>query len=386
MTTPPFEEYAGNILVVDDTSLNLKLLSEMLTKHGYKVRAALNGEMAIMSVKANHPELILLDIKMDVMDGYEVCRRLKADPETQHIPIIFISALNETEDIVKAFDVGGVDYVTKPFNFPEVLARVKSQLTLARQRQQIEEGREKDRAYFETLSKIRDQFIRAATHDLKNPIALISGYVSLLKSHDSAVDNEELMEYAAGIQNGTRKLMNLVTDMLDLAQMESGLELFIEQTSLTAFLDNTVKDYLHTAEEKNITLVFTAPINDIEISVDLARMERVLSNLISNAIKYTASGGYVEVTGFKDNNHVVIQIIDNGYGIPEDALPQLFDAFYRVRKPKHMNEEGTGLGLSVVKSIVEQHAGEILVESELGKGSIFSIVLPFHQIPAKSHV
>ena len=165
----------GDILVVDDTAANLKLLSNILTQNGYRVRAARSGEMALSSVDSSPPELILLDIKMPEIDGYEVCQRLKANEQTENIPVIFISALNDIEDIIRAFDAGGVDYIMKPFKFKEVLARVDSQLTLARQRQHIETLREKDRQYFESLTKMKSQFVDAATHDLKNPLQLIMG-------------------------------------------------------------------------------------------------------------------------------------------------------------------------------------------------------------------
>ncbi|GAB4518586.1 MAG: response regulator [Anaerolineae bacterium] len=376
MTDETRRESKGNILVVDDTPMNLKLLSEMLTQYGYKVRAARDGAMALMSVQAALPDLILLDIKMNTMDGYEVCQRLKANDETRDIPVIFISALNDTENIVKGFEVGGADYVTKPFQFREVLARVENHLTIARQRRQIEDLRERDREYYETLSKLRDQFVRAATHDLKNPLALITGYVGLMRSHELIAQNDEIQQYIVGIRQGTEKILELVTDMLDLAQMESGLELHLAPVDLNKFLERIVMAYAAQAVNCQLDLSFAAAPENPVLHIDAPRMERAVNNLVSNAIKYTPRNGQVVVRARVKPGFVCVQVEDTGYGIPHDAMDRLFEAFFRVRRREHQQIDGTGLGLSIVKAIVEQHDGEIHVESELGKGSVFSILLP----------
>lgn len=378
------EKEKGDILVVDDTPVNLRLLSEMLRKQGYSVREANDGVTALQRVQAKQPDLILLDIRLPNIDGYDVCQRLKANEGTRDIPVIFISVLQDVDDIVKAFEVGGVDYITKPFKFREIYVRVENQLTLARQRKQIQAIHEKDRQYLETLNHLKDQFIRAATHDLKSPLALIVGYAGLLESHEPVANDPSVQDYVQGIRRGTNKLKMLVTDMLDLLEMESGVELTLTSMSLTDFLQSTVKNFEVQAKQKQIDLIFTAPLEDVYVTADISRLERAMNNLLSNAIKYTPEHNQIEVAAQIGSEHIALQVIDTGYGIPEEDIPHLFEAFHRVRQKEHLAQEGTGLGLSIVRSIVEQHGGEVRVESELGRGSTFSIVLPL-QISTQRH-
>ena len=370
------EAYQANILIVDDTPMNLKLLSDMLSRYGYRVRAVRDGEMALRSVQSSPPDLILLDIRMPGMDGYEVCTTLKTDPQNGDIPVVFISALNDSDDIVRGFEVGGADYVTKPFKFREVLARVENQLTLVRQKQEIEETRKRERQYYETLNNMKDRFISAATHDMKNPVALIIGYATLLENSPTALSNPEILDFVEGIQKGSNKLLRLITEMLDLIQIESGYFLTLEPTDLQALIGTTIESYRLLASEKQITLQYESDDVQTIARIDASKFERVLDNLISNAVKYTANGGQVAVRKLDERTQVVIEIEDSGYGIPKDALKRIFEPFYRVGDEMHQEQEGTGLGLAVTKTIIDQHQGELYVESQVGQGSIFTIVLP----------
>lgn len=368
--------HESNILVVDDTPVNLRVLTEMLKRYGFTVYSASGGAPALDIVNSTPLDLILLDIKMPEMDGYTVCEKIKADSRFEDIPVIFISALTDIDDLVKAFDAGGVDYITKPFKFREVLVRVETHLTLRRQRHKIEELREKDRQYFESLTALREQFIRAATHDLKNPLASVVGYTSLLEAHAPVADDETVQNAIKGIRYGSHKMRQLVTDMLDLLQMESGIQLFLSTISINRFLQENLQDFQVVAQEKQIDLSLDLLPEDIQLEVDEKWMGRVISNLVSNAIKYTPNQARVEVAVRKRGETLEIQIRDTGLGIPQKDLENIFTAFFRVREKQHMQVEGTGLGLSIVKAIMEQHGGRIQVDSILGKGSVFTVVLP----------
>lgn len=369
------------ILIVDDTPLNVRLLQEMLTKNQYQVQTAEDGISALQMLDEHHVDLVLLDIKMPVMDGYEVCRRMKEDDKKRDIPVIFISALSDLEDIIKAFDTGGVDYITKPLKVREVIARVESQLTLLRQRQQIEHLRERDKQYYETLNNMKSQFIRAATHDLKNPLAVMVAYLGLLRQEFDPDD--ERLQYVLSIRESIDKMMGLVTEMLDLAQMESGLEIQREAVSLNDFIRKCHKDYFVQAQNKNIALELLLPEKDVTVQLDTTLMRRVFDNLLSNAVKYTPTGGHIDIGGEIIGDTVNLFVSDTGLGIPKSDIPNLFKAFYRVRQKEHMEIEGSGLGLSVVKSIVEQHGGEIVIESEPGLGSTFTVILPYTPVSTK---
>ncbi len=372
MTLPPKQ----TILVVDDVPANLELLSNLLSTRGYRVRSALSGAVALKSVHAAPPDLILLDINMPEMDGYEVCQQLKAEGQTSAIPVIFISALNETLDKVRAFKVGGVDYITKPFQFEEVLARVEAHLTLYYQRREIEMLHEREKARFAELNTVKDQFVQMVSHDLKNPLTAVMGYAYLIEEEQAWASPEDLLEFTKSIQVSAQKMLRLITDLLDLGRIEAGMELQLVPVTLTDFLTQHLLDHQALAHHKQIDLALTLPLVELTLPLDITRFGQVIDNLLSNAIKYTPEGGHVALAAQVTPGEVILQVADNGLGIPTEDIPHLFDKFYRVQRSKHLTAEGTGLGLAIVKAIVEQHGGHIWVESELNEGSIFNVALP----------
>ena len=303
----------GTILVVDDTPINLTMLVNMLTKQGYTVDSAHTGPQALEVIQQRIPDLILLDVMMPDMDGYEVCQRLKQDPVTADIPIIFISAMNDVDGIVKAFEVGGVDYVTKPFQLREVAKRVETHLQLVRQRREIQALREQEHQQFEKINAMREKFIYAATHDLKNPLQLISGYVEVMRGTSVVENDDDINFYLDGVVQGVRKIMGLVGDMLDLIQMESSIDPSPEPTDLNRFLKDDIDQFAIAAQQKDITLHLDVPDEPIIANVDPRRMLQVMDNLISNGIKYTQEGGSVTVSLYgADTGHVFIEVTDTG--------------------------------------------------------------------------
>lgn len=375
----------GSVLVVDDTPGNLKLLTQLLMRSDFVVRAARSGEMALMAVEANPPDLILLDINMPEMTGYEVCERLKANPKTESIPVIFISALNATEDIVKAFEVGGVDYISKPFKAKEVIARVSTQVSLAQQRKQIEALLERDRQRFAMVDAMRKQFIGAATHDLKNPLSHIQGYAWLLSEDEHVAADEQTRSFVATILRSVDRMNVLIEDMLDLLSIGANNEEQPDPISINGIVEQAVEDFQAQAEEKQIQLRYAALRPDPSIlNIDPVRLARIMDNLVSNAIKYTPKGGSVEVTLDENSSSVILTVQDTGYGIDEAHLSQIFGTFYRIRNDQTQGIEGTGLGLSIVKAMVEQYGGQISVESKPGEGTSFRVELPLKNRMAES--
>lgn len=374
------EDQTGIILIVDDHLENVNLLTRILNARGHISHTAMNGQEALDFVSAVKPDVILLDIHMPEMDGYEVCRQLKTAETTCDIPIIFVSAISDTDGIVQGLRLGAVDYVTKPFQIEEVCARVENQIAVVRQRQEIERLRAQERRNFEMLNQMKDKFLQMITHDLKNPLGVIQGYAHLLEDAVSVSPEHARFynEALAGIEHSVEKMKALVTDILDLAHIQSGADLELVQTPVAEFLTRTLRNFAFLAQQKDVTLSVTLPPDDVCWYIDPPRMARVVDNLVSNAIKYTPAGGQVEVAVEVAAQHIILHVEDNGLGIPAEDLPRLFDAFFRVYTPTHRDVEGTGLGLSVVKAIVEQHKGEIAVNSELGAGSTFSVVLPYH--------
>lgn len=372
----------GDILIVDDTFANLQLLSSMLTTQGYKVRPASSGPVGLNAARSARPDLILLDVKMPGMNGYEVCEMLKADEGLCDIPVIFISALDAAIDKVRAFDVGAVDYVTKPLQVEEVVARVNTQLTLYRQRQEltrqrdeIMDLRQRERAHFEELNRLKDEFVQAVSHDLKNPVHTILNFVYMLERNGTIADPEEA-EILQQIRSAAQRMNDLIMDLLDLSRLEAGNALTLHNLSLNDFLRFRLSEFQISLPRHDLTFTFVSEDDEITVLMDPMRMGQVVTNLLSNAAKYTPGEGDIAVSLRHQGNEALVTISDNGLGIPEDDVPHLFERFYRVKAHRHIKQEGTGLGLAIVKAIVEQHNGHIWVESQLGAGTDVHIALP----------
>lgn len=357
----------SNVLIVDDTPANLRLLSNMLMEHGYKVRSVINGQMALMAARAAPPDLILLDIRMPDMNGYEVCEALKAEEATADVPIIFISALDETEDKVRAFTAGGVDYVTKPFQFEEVLARVKTHLALRDLHQELEhEILERDKLIAEL-----DAYAHTVAHDLKNPLTSLVGYSKLLQSHHDRMSEEDLERNLRVIGQNGRRMVNIIDELLLLSSVRKLDEIERAVVDMSEVVDEVqarLGDMIAQYEADVITP------DAWPSSLGYAPwIEEIWVNYLSNALKYGGEPPRVELGASESDGVVRFWMRDNGDGLTPDAQARLFVPFERLSQAR---AEGHGLGLSIVHRIAEKLGGEVGVESEPGAGSTFSFTLP----------
>jgi signal transduction histidine kinase len=370
------QPYAASILVVDDTLPNLELLSSMLKAHGYRVRPVPSGELALQAAQSSPPDLILLDIHMPEMNGYEVCERLKADEKLQDIPVLFISGLSETTDKVEAFRVGGADYITKPFQFEEVEARVATHLELRRQRWQLRESYEQ----LQKLESLRDDLTLMIVHDLRTPLTSIVGALDLVSRTEEDVDlRQEMLSMAV---NATGTMMGLINDLLDVAKMENNTpDLDLTAVSLGEIMTQVRDLTAEAALERGLSLEMLPPDPPIEVRADADFLRRALTNLVDNALKMTLAGE-VRVWGEADaeNRCVALRVRDTGLGIPPEAPPQalahIFEKFGQTDWPADTPRIGTGVGLTLVKMAVEAMGGRVEVESEVGQGSTFTLYLP----------
>ncbi len=354
-----------NILIVDDVAANLKVLGDILKTDGYKVRPVPNGILALQVAKKEKPDLILLDIMMPDMDGFEVCRRLKEIQELQNVPIIFISALNDTSDIVKALSIGGVDYITKPFQAEEVKARVATHIKIHQQSKELQK-----------LMADKDRFISILGHDLKSPFNSILGLSSLLKTNIRDYDVAEIEDFADLINKAAQSTYTLLEDLLTWARTQSGKLPFEPQyLNLAAIFYSALDTLKLNAQSKNITINYLAE-RSIEVFADVNMLQTVLRNLLSNAIKFTRTGDNIEVYAEVNQKTVTIIVSDNGIGMEQKNVVKLFDITQKYTSAGTANEKGTGLGLLLCKDFVEKHGGKIWVESEVGKGSDFKFSLP----------
>lgn len=364
-------EDVPNVIVVDDTPANLQLLTGMLKERGYKVRPVPSGKLALQAAKNDPPDLILLDIMMPEMDGYEVCERLKADEKLREISVIFISALNETMDKVRAFVVGGVDYVTKPFQFEEVNARVSTHLELQRQRRKLKENYEQLRR----LEELRDNLVHMIVHDLRNPLTGISGFLDLALALERETLTEDGLEYLQTAKRSTKAVIDMVSAVLDVSKMEAGeMKLHLAECDLVRIAADLMSDMQSLKEARE--MILDAPPAPVTVVADKDLILRVIQNLLGNALKFTPSDGWIRLGIEPDENRVCVRVWDNGPGIPPEYQERIFEKFGQVEARANRQKHSTGLGLTFCKLAVEAHGGSVGVESEVDKGSTFWFVLP----------
>ena len=335
-----------NILIVDDKPANLLLLVRMLAGRGYKPRTVLGGELALQAARAEPPDLILLDVAMPQMNGYEVCELLKADAVLKDIPVIFISALNDTLDKVKAFHAGAADYVTKPFHLEEVLARVETHLRLRR------------------LEKLRDDLTHMIVHDLRNPLTVIRGFLEILERNEDH-----------GLSASAKDLVTIArrSSILDVSKLAAGeMKLQRQPCDLEALIRDVLAATQPLPGDRTVTL--EAPKSALPVPADAALLRRVLQNLLGNALRYTPIGGDVRIVVTPSASEVRVAVTDAGPGVAPENQQRIFEKFGQVEDRR--NRQGTGLGLAFCKLAVEAHAGRIGVDSALGRGSTFWFALP----------
>lgn len=382
MDSAPIPSRPGSILIVDDQAANLQVLSEILKARGYKVRPVPSGRLALGAAETDPPDLILLDIMMPELDGYEVCRRLKATPALSHIPVIFISALDDTADKLTGFQVGGVDYIAKPFQAEEVLARVEAHLTLHYYQDALEEKtRQLEGNYvrLQELENLRDQLTHMIVHDMRNILTGVAASLVLLQGELNGKIEGRCERYLQAAVRCTEDLTAMINNLLDVSKMEAK-QMVLKLTDCSLLeLSREALDKLEAARE-NRSIRLVDPQQDLRITGDCDILLRVVLNLLHNAIKFTAADGDIVVSMERSGDRVIYAIRDNGPGIPCEYRDKIFAKFGQVeiagnRRPLC----STGLGLTFCKLAVEAHQGRIWVESEVGVGSTFYLDLPQNQ-------
>jgi signal transduction histidine kinase len=420
----------GNILVVDDKPENLRLLSTLLSERGYQCRAVLNGPMALRAVQTKAPDLVLLDIMMPQMDGYEVCQKLKEDQKTREIPVIFLSAKDEVFDKIKAFTLGAVDYISKPFQVEEVLARIENQLVLRRLQMQLKEQNvllqqeinsrlavektlqeqnvllqqeinsrlavekilqeqnillqkeisERQRAEL-ALQKTNqelarsnaelEQFASIASHDLQAPLATIANYAQLLEERDKDNLDAKAHQFIHKIVKGSSRMQKLIDDLLEYSRVSSRGQKF-EVCDCNRILEEVMANLQGVIHKNKASLSYSLmPV----VMGDNSQLVQLFQNLISNAIKYHGDEPpVIEITSLNQNEYWLFAVRDNGIGIDSKYFSRIFQIFQRLHTQEAYS--GTGIGLAICQKILARHGGKIWVESELGQGATFYFTLP----------
>jgi two-component system sensor histidine kinase/response regulator len=369
---------SGYILIVDDNPNNLRLLITLLSEQGYETRPANNGARALNTVQKQKPDLILLDINMPEMDGYEVCRQLKATPETADIPVLFISANDELHDKVKGFDVGGVDYISKPFEPQELFARVRTHLQLKQAQDQLKSLNlqlQASNRFFQHLGQVKDEFLGMVSHDLKNPLSSILLFSRYMESR--SLSEDKAREMGRLITKAGKRMFRLIEDLLDLNKLEQGeLTPELQRFDLLPLVQDVCVEYQEKAQAKAQSLSCEWEMESAWIVADPLRVRQVLENLLSNALKFSATQTEIQVQLAQVGQAVRLQVRDQGPGLSAADQAQLFERFMRLSAKPTGGEHSSGLGLSISKKLVEAMSGTIGCESQLGQGACFFVTFP----------
>jgi two-component system sensor histidine kinase/response regulator len=361
----------ATVMIVDDEPDNLNVLEASLTRAGYRAVLFPRGAMAVAAAQAEPPDLVLLDVCMPEMDGYEVCRRFKADEALSQIPIIFISALTATEDIARGFECGGVDYIAKPFREPEVLARVRTHIAMLRAYAQLAE----QYAQLRNLERHRDTLVHMVVHDMRSPLFVLLGNLEMIDRYGSQKLGADNLQSLRAAIHGAKVLSRMVSTVVDVSRLESvdipfrrvavsARELF--EAALSQALDSDRRGHV----SQRIAEDCPAVLCDVDLST------RIVANLLANALKYAPDSSEIELGAEPDPRGVRLWVRDTGPGISPQYHQRIFEKFGVAEAPIGQPPPSSGLGLAFCKMAVTAQGGTIGLESTPGQGSTFWFILP----------
>jgi len=366
-----YSEYS--ILVVDDVISNVLLLKVLLAAQKFNVITASNGMEAIDITKKQQPDLILLDVMMPGMSGFEVAQKLKNDPEVQHIPIIFLTALNSTADIVTGFKVGANDFISKPFNKEELVIRVSHQISLIAAKRIILQKTEE----LKKTIQGRDKIYSVIAHDLRSPLGSIKMVLNMfVMTMSPQMIGEEQYEMLDSANKSTEELFTLLDNLLKWTKTQTGrLTVVFQDFELVKSISGVLEIFSLVSSSKNIELIFDSN-EEINVRGDIDIVKTITRNLLSNAIKFSFSGSKIIIEVKKIDNMAVVSVKDFGKGMSQEEQQKLFNSETHFSKYGTNNEEGSGLGLLLCKDFATKNKGDLWLQSEEGKGSTFFFSVP----------
>lgn len=373
-------EKTNKILVVDDQPNNLKVIANVLNDE-YKLFVANSGKNALLVLESEQPNLILLDVMMPEMNGFEVCERIKQNENIKDIPIIFLTAKSDIEDIQRGFEVGAVDYITKPFNLIELKARVKNHIDLYNSQHELKLLNERLSASENVLKLANDtknKFFSIIAHDLKSPFSGFMGLSDMLANNMDKMKPEMIKTISKTMNEESQRIYNLLENLLEWSNTQIGLsDVNLVQIDLLESSTGAIETFLQNANLKNIKLNNNIQKNTL-VFADNYMLNTVFRNLISNAIKFTRQNGQINISTIENtgNRTYTVVIEDNGVGMKETVLKHIFDIGSKHTSLGTANEKGSGLGLVLCKEFIEKMSGRIFVDSEYGQGTTFYFTLP----------
>ncbi len=369
------------ILVADDIPANVELLLDQLNSLGYETITAVDGPSAVAAAFEQNPDLCILDVSMPAGDlgvddrstGFEVCRRIKRDPRTARIPVIFVTALNDTSDRVRGIEAGGDDFLTKPHNRLVLGARVRSLLKLKAATDALEDSLRKLRE----LEKVRDDLMKMIVHDLKTPLTSVLATLEMLADGDFGAVTTQQKSAIGDAETKSEDLLGLIDDILEVARIEeANITLSPEPIAPGALLAELVYEWTHRFTQEGTTTSVSVADDAPIYSGDKGLIKRVFSNLIQNAVTHSSRPVHLELSARRSGQGVLFTVSDNGPGIPAEYHELIFRKFGQVEMPRSPRTRSSGLGLTFCKLVVERHGGRIWLKSAEGQGSSFYIELP----------
>lgn len=401
------------ILIVDDNMMNLQVLGNILGKNNYDIAISTNGNEAINYFNTETADLVLLDIMMPNISGYEVCEKIKNNQKTKNVPIIFLTAKTDKESIIKGFKAGAVDYLTKPFNEAELFARVKTHIELKKSKENLEllvhertkelnevnkelkKKIETQRKYEKVLEEakmkaeesndLKSAFLSNMSHEVRTPMNGIIGFAELLvSSTDDDVDKKK--KYINIIKSRCKDLTNIIEDIIMISKIETRqMEMFETEFSLNETLQeiyNKHKSKLASINKDYLEFIISTALNEekSKIKLDKHKLIRILNDLISNAIKFTIKGKIRVGYKLKDESTLLFYVSDTGIGIPEDKLEVIFESFRQTQLGLSREYQGIGLGLTISKNFVDLLGGKMWIESKIDKGTTVYFTVPYIQV------
>ena len=377
------------ILIVDDDARNLQALEHMLERPDRMVMKATSGDEALRCVLLHDVAVMLLDIRMAEMDGYETAALIRTREKTRTLPIIFLTAFNKNDaDVLKGYSFGAVDYIFKPI-VPDILcAKVEIFVELYKQTKAlIRKNEELERAEhtllhtnqeLAKLNRLKSSFVSVASHEIRTPVTGIKGYVENMLSGLTGPLTDKQRQYLARVASNVERLMRIIDELLDIARIEAGqIQLQLDSVNVSQLITDVVEGFQPLAAQKQISFQHdTSHISGVQVKGDEGKLHQVLTNLVHNALKFTPSGGRVDVGAVTtEAEKIQITVRDTGPGIPASDLPRIFDRFYSGSSVPP-DTRGAGLGLAISKSLIALHGGSLSVSSAPGQGSTFFVDLP----------
>lgn len=363
------------ILIIDDNPMNLIITSKVLEGFGFSCCTAETGPEGLKLIEKCLPALILLDISMPGMDGYEVCRLIKMNGKWKEIPVIFLTANNQTADLLKGFELGGVDYITKPFRSEELSIRVMTHLELAESKREILE-----------MNRQRDKLYSIIAHDIRSPLSGILQTIDAIDQGFFDPTSDDFKEIIHHLRERTLETSTLLTSLLQWTRLKSdNVNIEPKETNIFVVITSCIQLLEANALMKEINIHFDPGDESIAIC-DEVSMHTVFRNLITNAIKFTPNNGNIWIRTKNGSDKLFVEIIDSGIGMGNDTIDKIFNKNEHFTSSGTNNEQGTGLGLLIVREFIEKNNAKLRVESVIGKGSTFIIELPAKKLSPEYHI